>query len=477
MDSGNSGSMQSSSCGDEIEEYDSRGESNQFSMFLNNPPLSTPTAPATAAAPRTRSISHHLLNPPPQSVSLQQQMFDPLANYYMDSLQKSSSTSNQNSFLNLDMMWSKGTTTARSEQNNNDLSTLMIPSSSSTSSSHHQNQQAILLSQGMMVGQTRENINVVGSVPTTHHSLSLDHHHQQRGTSLTNDQQNLQNNNNNMGSRNPKKRSRASRRAPTTVLTTDTTNFRAMVQEFTGIPAPPFSSPFPRTRLDLFGSSRSISSSSSHMDPPQQPPYLLRPFAHKIHHSFPPSSSSMVENLLASNNSATINYHNLSQHQQNHHPPPLIQQHNQILGFQSISQTPTTKYQIGSHQQPSLEITPNVDSHIKRGSVFEDLSHVNNTNIGNVVHHRQNMVPTSSDRVNNNMCNSSSENQWGTRTSSTSINGGDHGGILGSLSGIEERNCTSDFGLVKGQECAVVATTTTRGEGTVESWINCSSSD
>ncbi|PWA89583.1 VQ motif-containing protein [Artemisia annua] len=34
---------------------------------------------------------------------------------------------------------------------------------------------------------------------------------------------------------NPKKRTRASRRAPTTVLTTDTTNFRQMVQEFTGI--------------------------------------------------------------------------------------------------------------------------------------------------------------------------------------------------------------------------------------------------
>ncbi|KAL8256620.1 hypothetical protein R6Q59_031687 [Mikania micrantha] len=32
----------------------------------------------------------------------------------------------------------------------------------------------------------------------------------------------------------PKKRTRASRRAPTTVLTTDTTNFRQMVQEFTG---------------------------------------------------------------------------------------------------------------------------------------------------------------------------------------------------------------------------------------------------
>ncbi|KAJ7959028.1 VQ motif-containing protein [Quillaja saponaria] len=53
--------------------------------------------------------------------------------------------------------------------------------------------------------------------------------------------------------RNPKKRTRASRRAPTTVLTTDTSNFRAMVQEFTGIPAPPFSaggSSYSR-RLDL----------------------------------------------------------------------------------------------------------------------------------------------------------------------------------------------------------------------------------
>jgi len=36
-----------------------------------------------------------------------------------------------------------------------------------------------------------------------------------------------------------KKRSRASRRAPTTVLRTDASNFRSMVQEFTGIPSAP----------------------------------------------------------------------------------------------------------------------------------------------------------------------------------------------------------------------------------------------
>ncbi|KAI0495591.1 hypothetical protein KFK09_021892 [Dendrobium nobile] len=39
----------------------------------------------------------------------------------------------------------------------------------------------------------------------------------------------------------PRKRSRASRRAPTTLLNTDTTNFRAMVQQFTGVPTGPYS--------------------------------------------------------------------------------------------------------------------------------------------------------------------------------------------------------------------------------------------
>lgn len=37
-----------------------------------------------------------------------------------------------------------------------------------------------------------------------------------------------------------RRRSRASRRTPTTLLNTDATNFRAMVQQFTGSPAAPF---------------------------------------------------------------------------------------------------------------------------------------------------------------------------------------------------------------------------------------------
>ncbi|XP_022931401.1 VQ motif-containing protein 22-like [Cucurbita moschata] len=39
-----------------------------------------------------------------------------------------------------------------------------------------------------------------------------------------------------------RRRSRTSRRTPTTLLNTDTTNFRAMVQQFTGGPTPPFAS-------------------------------------------------------------------------------------------------------------------------------------------------------------------------------------------------------------------------------------------
>ncbi|PUZ51387.1 hypothetical protein GQ55_6G181100 [Panicum hallii var. hallii] len=85
--------------------------------------------------------------------------------------------------------------------------------------------------------------------------------------------------------RGSRKRARASRRAPTTVLTTDTSNFRAMVQEFTGIPAPPFAGA--RSRLDNLFPSRSSSAG-----PAALPQYLLRPFAHSKLHAYPPPASS-----------------------------------------------------------------------------------------------------------------------------------------------------------------------------------------
>ncbi|CAN6217458.1 unnamed protein product [Urochloa humidicola] len=105
--------------------------------------------------------------------------------------------------------------------------------------------------------------------------------------------------------RGSRKRTRASRRAPTTVLTTDTSNFRAMVQEFTGIPSPPFGAGV--AGIGLGGPAASLRTRFDHIFPPPStslrsgaadaslPPYLLRPYPHKLPtapSSFPPFTSS-----------------------------------------------------------------------------------------------------------------------------------------------------------------------------------------
>ncbi|XP_020113763.1 mucin-5AC-like [Ananas comosus] len=121
--------------------------------------------------------------------------------------------------------------------------------------------------------------------------------------------------------RSSRKRTRASRRAPTTVLTTDTTNFRAMVQEFTGIPSPPFAAAAAAaTTLQYRSSARfgghlfsgggaSSSSAAAAADPaaqPQQPPYLLRPFAQKLQPFLPlPSPSCPTSANTAATTTAT----------------------------------------------------------------------------------------------------------------------------------------------------------------------------
>ncbi|KAL6598530.1 hypothetical protein ACP70R_046229 [Stipagrostis hirtigluma subsp. patula] len=104
--------------------------------------------------------------------------------------------------------------------------------------------------------------------------------------------------------RGPRKRTRASRRAPTTVLTTDTSNFRAMVQEFTGIPSPPFSGASARSRFDhLFHPPSTLrfaaaAAAGSHAS---VAPYILRPFAHKLQASpfSPPCTSLPATSTLA----------------------------------------------------------------------------------------------------------------------------------------------------------------------------------
>ncbi|XP_047959682.1 uncharacterized protein LOC125204951 [Salvia hispanica] len=97
--------------------------------------------------------------------------------------------------------------------------------------------------------------------------------------------------------RNPKKRTRASRRAPTTVLTTDTNNFRQMVQEFTGVPAAPFSggSPYSR-RMDLFSAASALRSAAN-LDG-IGPIYPLRPAANKILSPFSSSAAAPPSQLL-----------------------------------------------------------------------------------------------------------------------------------------------------------------------------------
>ncbi|KAI3819836.1 hypothetical protein L1987_13688 [Smallanthus sonchifolius] len=74
--------------------------------------------------------------------------------------------------------------------------------------------------------------------------------------------------------KNPKKRTRASKRTPTTVLTTDTSNFRQMVQEFTGIPTAPFSSYSRRFDLTARGGIGRLPPSHIHRFQTQNPIFL-----------------------------------------------------------------------------------------------------------------------------------------------------------------------------------------------------------
>lgn len=375
MDSGNSSSFQSSSGGDE--EYDSRAES--ISAFLNN--NNNNNNPETHIS----SMPNQPLQQPNHYQTHQSYptMFDPLSNFFDPLSSRSVTLSNPNSLLNLDMVWSKS---VRSDPNSTHLGGLVPPSSSS-----NQNQNQIYVTRGV-------------STAFPGIQISQENAKQKRGHSVTdpNDQNTPINNNNttnntNVAVRNPKKRSRASRRAPTTVLTTDTTNFRAMVQEFTGIPSSPFtSSAFPRSRLDLFGSASSLrSSSGTHsLDISTQPPYnLLRPFAQKVQPPPPPppfvssSISSIVDGLVVSkdsnssttNNSTTsIDYQLSPSSSSTDHlgflKPPLPQSH-QLQQFLNINmQNPLInfhKYPLSNLGPKPLDISRS-DPNLKMGSVFEE---------------------------------------------------------------------------------------------------------
>ncbi|KAJ0975072.1 hypothetical protein J5N97_017037 [Dioscorea zingiberensis] len=310
MDSGNSGSLQSSSGGDE--EYDSILHSSGVNATLS-----------TTLPPTTTHHQHH----PPSS------LYDTLS--YYDAFPRSP----PNPFLNLETPWSRSPHRPPLDPTcTNDIAGLFPTSSPITSST---NLSPAVNPFSLATATTKPSPAPPDPPP-----------------------------------RNSKKRSRASRRAPTTVLTTDTSNFRAMVQEFTGIPAAPFaassSSPFPRSRLDIF-SGRSSTFHDSLLAPP---PYLLRPFAQKVQAtSFAPltcssSSTSLIDAIASSSSNATSTSSasaatlnastniarpsstctNPSQSNNYQLPHDLgLNMQNQMLNFQSLLQPPintttTTKY-------------------------------------------------------------------------------------------------------------------------------------
>ncbi|KAK8477828.1 hypothetical protein V6N13_026065 [Hibiscus sabdariffa] len=294
MDSGNSSSMQSSSGGGD-DEYDSVSRPESVPAFFNT---SVHFNPLSNQHP-SLVVNHQDHQP--------SSFFDPCANYLNNPFSLSPPN---NSLLNFDGVRSR--MSLRSEPNTTDLGNLS--SQSMLGSSQGLNQGSFPSSSSMQSMPVHDN-GVRSSDQTTTTTTSV--------------------------VKNPKKRTRASRRAPTTVLTTDTSNFRAMVQEFTGIPAPPFSDLSYSRRLDLFGSG----SRSTHLEPLGSL-YPLRPSAKRIQTTpFASSSSpSLLNNpLLAAANTSNTTMANAFNPTCNNYQIPcdlgLLKQPQNLSNLQNQSQT------------------------------------------------------------------------------------------------------------------------------------------
>ncbi|KAK7373041.1 hypothetical protein VNO80_06436 [Phaseolus coccineus] len=430
MDSGNSGSISSS--GDE--EYDSRPHHTlPPPTFLNNHPS------------QFGSISHPLLSSSHyQHHHPHPSLFD-LSSPYLHALSQPNS-SNPNSFLHLDTATTSSSQPPRSEPDCTHPSGVNVTSSPQTPT----NINHCLL--GPQVGIATDNAR-------SQEAILLE-----PGRTV-----------NSVG-RNSKKRTRASRRAPTTVLTTDTSNFRAMVQEFTGIPAPPFSasSSYSR-RLDLLTGSSSLRS-SSHLDSTPGPFYPLRPSPQKVnhhhHHQNPLllSSSSLPYNNMVdaitsttttNNSSSNSNSNNPINYQQQLPPDLGIPYHynpqNIMLGMQNH---PTLAF---NHPPPHLHPFGHAGFSAKLPSI-EDLgmSHGQVNNNANFVASGVS-VPLRS------------VNDDGGGTRDISLRSVDGGGscklnfaVASASTSLNRENSTLPNNNNNNNN------PTTRGEGTVDSWI-CSS--
>ncbi|KAE8676574.1 Succinate dehydrogenase 2-3 [Hibiscus syriacus] len=343
-----------------------------------------------------------------QSHSPSSMLFDPLSNCLDRPL---SSATNPNSQLNLDFVWSRN---IRSEPNCNDLGG------------------------GFMASQQAQSRATFSSVQIPQGPESEEN---QSFSACTDDR-----------------------------LTTDTTNFRAMVQEFTGIPAPPFtSSPFPRTRLDLFG--------TTHLDP-CSPHYLLRPFAQKLQYPSPfisssTPSSSMVDAIASTPSTnytfstTSINYQLPSELGLSKQLPqnPLNNNINMQNPMLNLFQTPP-KYPL-SDSTGSLGF-PSNESALKMG-VFEELGLSQghgNTNLSGV----QNMVPSSDIGLLPSNEYSAIPSIWGESTGARQHDLSLLRSINGSYNSNTQKVVTNgDFHGDKGSDNVA-----TRSEGMAGSWI-CSS--
>ncbi|KAG9144300.1 hypothetical protein Leryth_016952 [Lithospermum erythrorhizon] len=360
MDSGSSGSFQSSSGGvggggggGGEEEYDSRGE--PMSSFLNSQ--------------QQMFLSYHQQNPP---------FFHPSSDHSQNlgaSLILQNANFQEQYNNNEQMGWSRGNYGNFGNFSSTTSASSSLPSSSNQAGmgrmiNQNQASPSLLLQSGGGSGGGEEAIN---NPPTAANQPPPPN----VGATTK-------------STTNPKKRTRASRRAPTTVLTTDTTNFRQMVQEFTGIPAAPFSSnpgggaTFGR-RLDLFSSGGAASMRGGHQLDHLSSLYPLRPSPQKLTHhpssllgapssSSSPSllSSSLIMNAIGNPNSnnASISSNTLGLPQHLKQPPPhqnILSMQNQLLNFQplvqsslspSIFNTATRPHHQGS---PSMNHPPSLD--------------------------------------------------------------------------------------------------------------------
>ncbi|KAI8550414.1 hypothetical protein RHMOL_Rhmol06G0104400 [Rhododendron molle] len=395
--------MQSSSCGED-QDYDSRNES--ISPLFNS----------------SFAISKNPYPPPPPQPQPQPTLFDPQLQSHNLHPFSHSPAANQ-----LDLVWS------RSEPNYSTLGNL-TPLSPSSSSFPPPNQSHLALSQGPNQGPLQS---LDGNSPRVALNSVSDH----------------QNQTTNAG-KSSRKRTRASRRAPTTVLTTDASNFRQMVQEFTGIPAPPFSaSPYAR-RLDLFGIGGSGGSTlrSGHLDA-LGPLYPFRPSAQKVQQNplVSSTSSSSSPSMMLNNNMASTSNNNdantFSSHYQMNMPNPIL-----TSTFQSLLQSNGSH--LGTKSQGSLGIA-SMDHELGMGQ-----QHVNATSLSEF-----SMQVGGS--TNNNLTRSIWRGEEGAN--------GDQDQHLGSFNGTNgsPQNGTgiykmsgSDFHSEKRME-----NISSRNEGTVDSWI------